>query len=188
MDTTSHPSKTPSCPHTPVSRRAFSLRAPRRDCVSEDLIAEGLSRFPMYEGDIEQSYSLAQHALEVARRSPSRYRMAALIYFAPAAYMRDPNSPRKLDDQRTEERVRRAIYRHFGLPGDLDAEAIAAIRGAEAKVTAAELRDLLGVRGDSPQQSEPDDWVIEPLDASQAKNSFTNYIRLLRISQQIEQE
>lgn len=188
MDTTSHTAKTTARLHATVSRRPFSLRAPRQDCVSEELIAEGLSRYPMYEGDIEQSYSLAQHALEVARRSPSRYRMAALIYFAPAVYLRDPTTPRKLDDFTTEQRVRRAIYRHFGLPADLDADAIAAIRGAEEKVTAAERRDLLGVRGTSNQQSEPDDWIIQPLDASQAKTSFTNYIRLLRISQQIEQE
>lgn len=103
-------------------------------------IAVSLARLPRFLGHTPAPITVAQHCVLVARltRHPSpAAKLAALLHDAHEAYLGDvpaPIRPRvRLEDGRTWERAERdaqkAVYRHFGLPGEMRrdiAEAVAA--------------------------------------------------------------
>lgn len=163
----------------------FNVLEPHADLVNVEELATALSRIPLYPGETERFYSVAQHSLEVARRlNLPRYRLAALISCAASAYMGDISKIRDLfpDLAAAEARVQQALNEHFGYPAVLPAAVAAAIKVAELEVQATEHRDLLppgAMERFAAAGIRPIGCALTPISQSRARSAFRTYLQLL---------
>lgn len=109
-------------------------------------VAHALSNLCRWTGHTREFYSVAQHSLEVSKRS--RFPLHALLHDASEAYLNDVNKPLKMVIgpvyQEIEALVQTAIYRRFiGGSGNLSEERQAEIKGWDMRVAVWESRHLL---------------------------------------------
>jgi uncharacterized protein len=158
------------------------LRLDANDVEAHD-IAHALAYEAFHAGLTERFYSSAQHAIEVARRVSPRYRLAALLHRAPAAYMGDMTRIRDLFPELRyfEERVRRAIHHRFGLPERLSPEVLEAVQEAEAKVIAIEEYELFippPPEEGAPPLPRPTVTQIRPLSPERAEQAYKAFLEI----------
>lgn len=168
----------------------FQINAPDPADVDQDHLVDAMAHHLLYRDRGEHSYSLAQHAMTVAKALPSRLRMAALLYRATQVYMGDISIVRPLfcEIRSMEADVRDAIYRACGVSVPLAEEDLALIEHVTVAVTAAERRDLLhefdettGVPGDI------ESTVIVPMSPLRARSALRSYVQCLRMSDLINE-
>lgn len=159
--------------------KLFNLLAPDSRTIDFDHIATTLASQPLYAGRTEKFYSVAQHCTEVAKTVRHEYRLTALLSKAACAYMGDISPIRDFfpDIAATEDKVQRAVYRHFGIEEELLPEVARAIREADLAVQAAEFRDLQAGCGFSWLEAagiKPIPRTIIPANAERARRMFVS--------------
>lgn len=163
------------------SGREIDLLRLDADDVEAHDIAHALAYQAFHAGQTESFYSTAQHAIEVARRVPPRYRLAALLHRAPAAYMGDMTRIRDLFPELRffEERIKRSIHRRFGLPEWLGADILERVELAEAEVIAIEEAELFipppPLEGEAPLPR-PTVTQIRPLSPERAEQAYKAFL------------
>lgn len=122
------------------------------DVCIED-IAHSLSLMTRANGHIRHFYSVAQHAVNCALEAQSRglarrVRLACLLHDAAESYICDVTRPVKLrltGYAELEERVLGVVFGKFGL-GDLDADALRAVKEIDDAMLYYEFEALTGAR------------------------------------------
>jgi 5'-deoxynucleotidase YfbR-like HD superfamily hydrolase len=127
-----------------LSGRRLDLLDPSPMDIEIEDIAHGLARVARWNGQTvgEHGFSVAQHSLLVedifGRMTPDAKpaeRLAALLHDAPEYVIGDMISPFKAvigpSYRGVEQRLLSAIHRRFGLPVDLPAKTVAAIKAAD---------------------------------------------------------
>ena len=176
-----------------LSGRRLDLLNPSPLDIEIEDIAHGLARVARWNGQTrgEHIFSVAQHTLltaQLARRNGSRDRrlaLAVLLHDAPEYVIGDMISPFKAtiggSYKAVERRLLHAIHLRFGLPLDLPARTVAAVKAADrgaafleatalAGFSAAEARLLFGPRPVLPAAVERDH--LTPWPAELAKQRF----------------
>lgn len=128
------------------------LLNPQPDDISIQDIAWGLSRQNRFNGHTSHPYTVAQHCVFVSYLVPPELALQALLHDAAEAYLGDlPYPVKKLcpDYQQIEDRLQRAIMRHFGVPEELPPE----IKRADLIALATEKRDLM-------PQAKDEQWEV----------------------------
>jgi len=161
----------------------FFLLDPDPGSVSLFDIAHALAHVCRWGGHTRCFYSIAQHSIHVSRLAPPHLAFHALMHDAAEAYVGDVIRPLKSllpEYKRIELRVEAAIRSSFGLR-ELSTEDSNLVKLADMKALMTERRDLqlaaFGKREDCVWAEDrygvgPDDAVIEPLSAEDAKKAF----------------
>lgn len=101
-----------------VSGRFFDILKPEEYEYDIEEIAHALSNLCRYTGHTNRFYSVAEHSVLVSRIVPVGLSLVGLLHDASEAYLGDVSSPLKklLPEYRAiEDRVQRAIAKHFGI-------------------------------------------------------------------------
>ena len=134
------------------SGRQVSLLDPLPSDINIQDIALGLSRQYRFNGQTSRPYTVAQHCVFVSYLVPPTLALQALLHDAAEAYIGDLPYPVKRlcpDYQQIEDRLQRAIMRHFNLPAKLST----VIKHADLIALATEKRDLM-------PQAEGEQWEV----------------------------
>ncbi|MEW5964202.1 MAG: HD family hydrolase [Pseudomonadota bacterium] len=144
-----------------LSGRRLDLLAPSPDDIAIEDIAHGLARVARWNGQTlgAHALSVAQHVLIVEDIAAdlnagwdARWRLAALLHDAPEYVIGDLISPFKtaigLDYKAFEMRLLGAIHTRFGLPAELPAEVVSAIKESDRIAAFFEARVLAGFAED----------------------------------------
>jgi hypothetical protein len=127
-----------------LSGRRLDLLAPSPDDIAIEDIAHGLARVARWNGQTlgAHAFSVAQHVLivediagDLNAEWDASWRLAALLHDAAEYVIGDLISPFKtaigLDYKAFERRLLDAIHARFGLPTELPAEVVGAIKEAD---------------------------------------------------------
>jgi hypothetical protein len=130
--------------YTYTGERFWPLDVRPEDIRINDIVYP-LSHINRFNGGCLDPYSVAQHSIHVAELVPRQYALYALLHDAAEAYIGDTITPVKsLDFMRgfgeLEERIMAAIAEAFSF--HITPEATKAIKWADMKVLATEVRDL----------------------------------------------
>src|SRR6266516_7060963 len=123
----------------------FDVFNPKHEDVDLEDIAHSESMQCRFTGHTKQFYSVAQHSVLVSQNCPSEYALAGLMHDASEAYLSDIARPIKKHPDfgpfylKTEEKLQRAIFRHFGIPF----EYMNYIHKADDLLLKTEARDLM---------------------------------------------
>lgn len=156
-----------------ITGQPFYLLRPAMSKVRLFDIAYGLSNLCRFAGQTREFYSVAQHCVLVSELMPTReLALQGLLHDAAEAYTGDFTSPMKSlfngykDD--IEEPIEREIFSQLGVPFPMDP----AVKVADTKVLATEIRDLM--RGTLWQEDlpEPLEWVIGPWTPQEARRMW----------------
>lgn len=144
-----------------LSGRRLDLLDPSPDDIAIEDIAHGLARVARWNGQTlgAHALSVAQHVLIVEDIAhdlhagwDARWRLAALLHDAPEYVIGDLISPFKtaigLDYKAFEKRLLGAIHVRFGLPAELPAEVVLAIKEADRIAAFFEATVLAGFEKD----------------------------------------
>jgi hypothetical protein len=124
-EVTDHPDFEGEMPCPPIirtvsNRRVHLLEPDSNQIVIED-IAHALAKLCRWSGQVEQSYSVAEHCVRASRMVPSddpEAGLAALLHDATEAYMADIPRPLKCllpEYVRIENHLAEVIFTRFGL-------------------------------------------------------------------------
>ena len=140
-----------------LSGRRLDLLTPSPLDIELEDIAHGLARVARWNGQTtgDHAFSVAQHSVLVERIASElraelsdRWRLAALLHDAPEYVVGDLISPFKaaigLDYRELEDRLLRAVYIRFGLPGELPKNITALIKRADKIAAFLEATQLAG--------------------------------------------
>ena len=140
-----------------LSGRRLNLLDPAPLDIEIADIAHGLARVARWNGQTrgEHPFSVAQHCLAVERLTvltePAwrpQWHLAALLHDAPEYVVGDLISPFKaalgLDYKEFENRLLGAVHQRFGLPPELPAPVVKAIKEADRRSARAEAQLLAG--------------------------------------------
>ncbi|HYI80034.1 MAG TPA: hypothetical protein VEW67_04165 [Thermoleophilaceae bacterium] len=138
-----------------ASGRYVDLTDPRPEAIDLADIAHGLAHICRYGGHARRFYSVAEHAVLVARRLadlgfPAAVQLAGLHHDDAEAYIGDVPRPLKMllpDFREIERRVTVAIDERLRLPG-LDADETCAVKEADDWALFVEARVLMPSRGE----------------------------------------
>lgn len=168
------------------SGKTLNLLSPTPDQIDIEDIATALSRTPMYAGESEHFYSVAQHSFEVARNvDKQQFRLAGLLSRAAAAYIGDISRIRASfpDLANAERRIQEAIHKRFGLPETLPEEMSREIQRVELKVQATEFRDLLPQDGFNWYEASgiyPALGTLSPMSHGRARHGFKSFLNMIQ--------
>jgi uncharacterized protein len=129
--------------HVGGGRRFWPLE-PRAEDIHLDDVIHALSNLCRYGGHTREFYSVAQHTVYVAHRTPQPLRKWALVHDFSEAYLVDMPRPIKHQPEFefynvAEGRIQRAVFERFGLRGDLPAE----VKQIDADICYDEMHDML---------------------------------------------
>lgn len=145
---------------TVTGKKFWPLDPDPGDVCIED-IGHALSMLCRFTGHCRRFYSVAEHSLLVAGNVPPKFRAWALLHDAAEAYIADISRPLKhaseMQNYRDiEERVLTAIFTRFELHnGGPELWLPPAVREADARACATEMRDLMPGCPDLDATSEP---------------------------------
>lgn len=134
----------------------FDFESPETSIITIGDIAHALSNLCRFTGHVHRFYSVAEHSIHASYLVPPEDAFAALMHDAAEAVLGDVSKPLKSllpDYKRIEQRVERAIFARFGLPGNLPAS----IKVADRQMLGIEQRECMG---------NSDDWGRNTLDTS----------------------
>lgn len=135
-----------------ASGRAWPLLSPSPTDLHWPDLAEGLGKQCRFSGATRTFYSVAQHCILVAEQLPPEWRAYGLLHDAHKALIGDMPTPvraalRTLGGAEAWERLEAAtdaaIYRAAGLPWPAPMEVRAAVKRADLRALATEVRDLM---------------------------------------------
>ncbi|MFQ5627011.1 MAG: YfbR-like 5'-deoxynucleotidase [Methyloligellaceae bacterium] len=179
-----------------LSGRRLDLLYPSPLDIELEDIAHGLARVARWNGQTtgDHALSVAQHSVLVERIASElraelsdHWRLAALLHDAPEYVVGDLITPFKaaigLDYRELEDRLLRAVYIRFGLPGELPKNIAALIKRADKIAAFLEATQLAGFSGQEarrfftaprgiPERALREISRIKPLAPPQAQKLF----------------
>lgn len=152
--------------------RTFWPIDPHPDDVCIEDIAHALSLMCRYGGHCKTFYSVAQHSVLVARALPREYRAWGLLHDASEAYIVDvprPLKPYLLGYRAAEDKVTKAIARHFNLPLPIPSE----VKRVDNAILADEAAQIMSKPPQDWHLPEPPLGIrITPWSPEEAKTEF----------------
>lgn len=129
------------------SGRKFYPLDPRPEDFAIEDIATGLAREPRWNGQTDNTYSVAEHSVLVARLLPVEYQLVGLLHDASEAYMKDLPGPIKhltalAAYREIENSVQKVIYNAFDVEPLSPERYESVIKTVDRRVQVTEARDL----------------------------------------------
>lgn len=165
--------------------KQFDLVSPDPTLVDIDDIAHALSMTCRFGGHTRQFYSVAEHSMLVSAAVPPQHAFLALLHDAAEAYIGDLVRPFKLllcpQVQEIESRIQAAILARYEV--EPDEAALEAVKVADDRALATEMRDLFGTSmlRHAVKLPDPLPITVYPIDdPGRARYSFLTRFRMLR--------
>lgn len=165
--------------------RQFYPLDPRTSDFDIQDIATGLSREPRWNGQTDETYSVAEHCVLVSRLVPVEYQLVALLHDASEAYMKDLPGPIKhltalAAYREIESSVQNVIYKAFGVSPMPEEDYRRIIKTVDNRVLVTEARDLFSpprFLGGKYEDIKPFPFTITPTGEIHARKMFMRAFR-----------